>query len=174
MEILFLRARAQQTPGLPVALVAVAICPDGLHGEEHRARRLTASVEEDARRDEVPGFLRDDVADEEVNLLGGVLPAVKIGLELTAVSVVDAVAGGLDLDPDDTVAEVEGDVEGLGVSPGLQDRVTAAKGFGYELGFHPFATFFEVPELAHTAPKGLAESRFGCKRKGAARGPRLS
>jgi hypothetical protein len=110
---LFLRVRAQQAPGLAVALVGVAICPDGLHGEEHWARRLTASVEKDTRRDEVLGLWGDDVASEEVKLPGSVLPAVMVGLELTAVSVVDAVAGGLDLNPEDTVAEVEGNVEGL-------------------------------------------------------------
>ncbi len=89
----------------------------------------------------------DDVAGEEVKQLGGVLPAVKIGLELTEVSGADAIAGGLNLDPDDTVAEVEGDVEGLGVSPWLEDRVTVAKRFGYELGFHPFAAFLEALNL---------------------------
>ncbi len=141
-----LRLWAQQAPGFAVALVGVAVCPDGFHGEEHWAGWLTASVEKDRRRDEVPGLLGDDVAGEEVKEFEGVLPAVKIGLELTLVSVVDAVAGGLDLDPEDAVAEVEGDVEGLGVSPGLEDGVAAAEEFGYEQGFHPFAAFFEVPE----------------------------
>ena len=145
----------------------------GLHGEEHWARRPLASVEEDPRRDDVPGLLGDDVAGEEVNMLGGVLPAVVVGSELTAVSGVDAVTGGLNLNSDDAGAEIEGDVEGLGVSPGLEDRETAAEGFGYELGFDPFAAFFEVPELGHAAPKAIAEPRFGCKRKGAAHGPRL-
>ena len=92
----------------------------GLHGEKHWARRLTASVEKDLRGDEVPGFFGDDVAGEEVKLLESVLPAVKVGLELAAVSGADAIAGGLDLDPDDTVAEVESDIEGLGVSPRLE------------------------------------------------------
>jgi hypothetical protein len=106
----------------------------------------SGKVEDDPRRDE-PGFWGDDVAGEEVEQLGGVLPAVKIGLELTEASGADAIAGGLDLDPDDAVAEVEGDVEGLEVSPRLENRVTAAKGFGDELGFHPFAAFLEGPEL---------------------------
>src|ERR1700685_714506 len=70
----FLRFRTQQAPRFPVALVAVAVCLDGLHGEEHWARRLTAAVEQDPRRDEVPSFLRDDVADEEVKQLRGVFP----------------------------------------------------------------------------------------------------
>jgi hypothetical protein len=98
---------------------------------------------------------------------------VKIGLEVTAVSGPDAVAGGLNLDPDDAVAEVEGDVEGLGVSPRLQDGETATEGFGYELGFYPFAAFFEVPELGHTAPGAVAESGSAANKKGAAHGPRL-
>ncbi len=105
----------------------------------------------------------DDVAGEEVKEFEGVLPAVKIGLELTFVSVVDAVAGGLDLDPEDTVAEVEGDVEGLGVSLRLEDGVAAAEEFGYEQGFHPFAAFFEVPEsiaLSHYPLLGLPAARW--------------
>jgi hypothetical protein len=93
------------------------------------------------------------------------LPIVKIGLELTAVSVVDAVAGGLDREPDDTVAEVEGDVEGLGISPGLEDRMTVAKGFGYELGFHPFAAFFECPSLGHASPGAIANRGSAAKEK---------
>jgi len=171
-ELFFLRFRAQQAPGFLVALVAVAICPDGFHGKEHWARRLTAAVEKDPRRDEVPGFWGDDVASEEVKLPGSVLPAVRVGLELTAVSVVDAVAGGLDLDPEDAVAEVEGDVEGLGVSPGLEDGVTAAKGFGYELGFHPLAAFLEGPEsiaLSHHPLPGLPLARSPTRPKEKAR-----
>lgn len=145
----------------------------GLDGGEHWPRRPLASVEEDPAWDEVPGFLGDDVAGEEVNMLGSVLPSVVVGSELTAISGVDAVAGGLDLDSYDAGAEIEGDVEGLGVSPGLEDRETAAKGFGNELGFDPFAAFFEVSELGHAAPRAIAESTFRRKRKGAAHGLRL-
>jgi hypothetical protein len=101
---------------------------------------------------------------------------VKIGLELTEVSGADAVAGGLGLDPDDAVAEVEGDVEGLGVSPRLEDDVAAAEEFGYEQGFHPLAAFFEGPEsiaLSHHPLFGLPVAR-SPKRKGVAQGPRLN
>ena len=120
----------------------------------------------------------DDVASEEVKLPGSVLPAMRVGLELTAVSGADAVAGGLDLDPDDAVAEVEGDVEGLGVSPGLEDRVTAAKGFGDELGFRPFAAFFEGIEsvaLSHYPLLGLPAARWpaGPKEKARPKGRAL-
>ena len=104
----------------------------GLHGEEHWARRPLAPVEEDPARDEVPGFLGDDVAGEEVNMLGGVLPSVVVGSELTAVSGVSAVTGGLNLDSYDAGAEIEGNVEGLGVSPCLQDGEAAAEGFGWD------------------------------------------
>jgi hypothetical protein len=47
-------------------LVAVGVWRVGLHGEEHWAYRVKASVEEDRSRDEVPGFLRDDVTGEEI------------------------------------------------------------------------------------------------------------
>ena len=90
------------------------------------------------------------------------MPAMDIGMELAAVSGADAVAGGLDLDPEDAVAEVEGDVEGLGVTPGLEDGVAAAEEFGYEQGFHPFAPFFEGIEsiaLSHYPLPGLPAVR---------------
>jgi hypothetical protein len=115
-----------------------------------------AAVEKEPGWDEVPGSLGDDVGGEKIEHIGPVTAAVVVGADLTAVSGADAEAGGLDLDPDDTVAEVEGDVEGLGVSPRLEDRVTVAKGFGDELGFHPFAAFFVGPELGHASPRDIA------------------
>jgi hypothetical protein len=73
--------------------------------------------------------------------------------------------GGFYLHPYDSGAEVEGHVEGGGFSPGLEDDVTVAKGLGDELGFHPFAAFFVVPELGHAAPGAIAESRFELQMK---------
>jgi hypothetical protein len=115
-----------------------------------------AAVEKEPGWDQVPGSLGDDVGGEKIEHIGAVTATVIVGADLTAVSGADAEAGGLDLDPDDTVAEVEGDVEGLGVSPRLEDRVTVAKGFGDELGFHPFSAFFVGPELGHAAPRVIA------------------
>jgi hypothetical protein len=133
-----------------------------------------AAVEKEPGWDEVPGSLGDDVGGEKIEHIGGVTAAVIVGADLASVSGAGAEAGGLDLDPDDTVAEVEGDVEGLGVSPGLEDQMTAAKGFGDELGFHPFAAFFVVPELGHAAPGAVAEFEIrAAKEKAQPDGPRL-
>jgi hypothetical protein len=57
--------------------------------------------------------------------------------------------------------------------------VAAAKGFGDELGFHPFAAFLEGPEsiaLSHHPLPGLPVGSFAHspKRKGATQGPRLN
>jgi hypothetical protein len=131
-----------------------------------------AAVEKEPGWDEVPGSLGYDVSGEKIEHIGAVTAAVIVGADLASVSGADAEAGGLDLDPDDTGAEVEGYVEGLGVSPGLEDRVTVAKGFGYELGFHPFAALFVVLELGHAAPRAIAESGFGEQKK--RRGPRAA
>jgi len=77
------------------------------------------AAEEDAGRDYVPGVLRDDGGGEEIELIESVGVAEIVGLELAEVSGTGAARGGFDLDSDDAVAEAEGYVEGLGISPGL-------------------------------------------------------
>jgi hypothetical protein len=82
-----------------------------------------------------------------------------------------------DLDSDDAVAEVEGDVEGRGVSPGLEDFVAVTEGVGDEAGFDPLVALFESLEnleFVHPAPEvWTSPAKSVAKRKGAAWGPRL-
>lgn len=148
--------RGQEGPGFAVGLVAVAIFLEGLHGEEHEAL-FAFAAKENAGGDEVPGVLHDDVGGEEIELLEGVGRAEVVGLELAEVSGADAAGGGLDLDADDAGAEVEGDVEGGGVSPGLKHFVAVAQGFGHEAEFDPFAALLESLEnfeFIHLVPVG--------------------
>jgi hypothetical protein len=136
-----------------------AVVLDRLHGKEHWAAGMFPALEKNLRRDEVPGALGDDVGGEKIEQLRCIAASVGVGMDLATVSGADAEAGGLDLNPDDTVAEVEGDVEGLGVSPGFQDFVTAAQGFGYELGFDPLAPLLvssENTRLANLFPAQIS------------------
>ena len=102
------------------------------------------AAKEDADRDEVPGVLHDDVGGEESELLEGIGRPDIVGLELAEVSGADAARSGLDLDADDAGAEVDGDVEGGRVSPGLEDFVAVAQGFGYEGQLDPLAALLKV------------------------------
>jgi len=140
-------------------LVAVAVFLEGLHGEEHEAL-FAFATEEEAGGDEVPSVLHDDVGGEEVELLEGVGVAQIVGLELAEVSGADAAGSGLDLDADDAGAEVDGDVEGGRVSPGLENFEAVAQGFGHEAEFDPLAALLESLEnfeLVHFAPCGRGQ-----------------
>lgn len=114
--LLFLLPRAEQGPGFAVVLVVVATYLDGLHGADHQA--VADPVENDAGRDEIPGILGDDVAGEEIDIVGRVR-ALRATSEVAEISRTLAVGSGFHLDPYDAGAEIEGDVEGSGFAPGL-------------------------------------------------------
>jgi hypothetical protein len=111
-----LRLRAEQAPGFAVALIAVAICLCLLHGTEREAF-FAYLAEKDRSRDQIPSILRDDVGGEKVDIVECVRP-LRVGLELAYISCAYAEGSGLYLHSYDAVAEIEGDVEGGGFSPG--------------------------------------------------------
>ena len=130
------------------------------------ARRLTAGVENNRRRDEVPGFLRDDVAAKKSICLRVYCRPSMLGWNSQRYPVLRRKLVDFTWTLTTRLPKLRATSKG-GISPGLEDRVTAAKGFGDELGFHPFAAFLVVSELGHAAPGAIAESiRVQKKRRG--------
>jgi hypothetical protein len=113
---------------------------------EHQSDFVLDATEQETGGDQIPGVSRDNAGGEEFQLIKSVGIAEVVGLELAEISGAGAAGRGLHLDSDDAVAEGEGDVVGLGVSPGFEDFVAVAHGVGHEAGFDPFAALFEVFE----------------------------
>src|SRR5205823_2125792 len=94
----------------------------------------------------VPEVERDDVGDEEVDVLGAVNGAAFAdGVSgASFISVGAETVGGFDLDAEKTASVVEDEVVALGVSPGLSDAEAELAGFVEEGGFGALSTAFGV------------------------------
>ena len=123
-----LRTR-HQAPGLAVFLVARH--PPFARGKEfHRADGA-----EQRNRDHIPDVLRHDVADEEVNLAGGVGPALDVAAGMEGVSIFAVAVRRLHLHAPGTGAVVEDEIVAVALSPGLGDGEAEGGGFVEEGGF---------------------------------------
>lgn len=121
------------TPGLAVFFVVGVTSASG--------RKIDLAVGSDrGNRYDIPGVNRDDVSNDEVDLIGGVSRAASTGFD--DVTVVDKALGGLDLDAPKFVAGVEDEVVALALAPGLGDAEAQASGFGEKGGFDGLAARF--------------------------------
>jgi len=89
---------------------------------------------------DVPEILRNDVGDEEVDLVAGVggFPSGS----LHAVAGFGVAPSGLDLDAEESVAGVEDEVVAFAVAPGLGDGEAEAGSFGEKSGLGGFSAPF--------------------------------
>ena len=94
----------------------------------------------------VPEVERDDVGDEEVDVLRTVNRAAFADRVSGAsfISVGAETVGGFDLDAEETASVVEDEVVALGVSPGFGDAEAEFAGFVKEGGFGALSTAFGV------------------------------
>ena len=110
--------RSEQMPGFAIALPAGALAFDvGIEAETFRSR-------DDIDRKDIPGIFRDDVRDEDIDLLGGVNG---FALSVNGVDGLNVVAAGADdlgafeLHAPEAGAGVENEIVALAVAPGPGD-----------------------------------------------------
>jgi hypothetical protein len=123
----------QEAPGFAVFFGHDALRAAGV-GIEADAFALAESFD----GEDVPEIFGDDVADEEVDVGDGVDLAVGSG-GFDAVAAVGVAGGGFDLDAEESVAEVDGGVVAVAVSPGDEDAEVEGGGAGEEGGLGGFS-----------------------------------
>ena len=92
-------------------------------------------------RDDVPDIRVSDVCGDEVQLIPSIQHSAVPG-DVAPVRVTTFVHGALDLDAEEAVVVLDGEVVAGHVSPGLGDAESVLGGAGHETEFGPFA-----PEL---------------------------
>jgi hypothetical protein len=115
--------------------LAVFFVPE-MAGAVRRNVHLT-SGRGNGNRNHVPQIFRDDISNDEVDLLGGIW---RRAFEFDDVAGAVRVPGGLDLDTPESFAGIEDEVVALAVSPSFGYAEAGTGSFGKECGNCGFAT----------------------------------
>jgi hypothetical protein len=85
--------------------------------------------------DDVPDIVRDDVADDEVNVAGSVSLGPHIAAGVKSVSIDGTAVGGLDLNAPDAAGAINDEIVTVTLTPRLGDAESQRRGLVEECGF---------------------------------------
>ena len=95
---------------------------------------------DNGNRHDVSGIFRDDIGDDEVDLIGRISRVASSSFD--DVPIFDKALGGLHLDTPKPLAGIKDKIVALALTPGLSDAEAETSGFGEKGGFDGFPPRF--------------------------------
>jgi hypothetical protein len=136
------RAQAEEVPGFPVFFEVASVFFSGAFGVEADVDQVYDLCD----GDDVPSVVGDNIADDEVDFVGGVFDVAAEALAGYGDGVSPALAGedGLHLDAEEAVALSDYEVVGFAITVGFADGESHAEGFEDEDQFGHLAFAFGI------------------------------